>query len=743
MSGAVPQDQLATRGFALAEFAVHPTLNRIEGPDGVVRLEPRIMAVLVGLARRAGSLVTRDELFWEVWGPEGATDDVLSRAISTIRSALGESSRDARLIETIPKAGYRLTVEPTRLAPRPDPERQPVSNPRKRRRFQGMVAGGAALLSFGLVALQRVASQRATPEEPPIRFDRPPRLLSTLDGDEVHPALSADGTRLAYAWRRAAGDPFDLWQLELDAGAPGRASAITTTASEQEISPAWSPDGSYLAYLRTRSAAARCEVVVSNVASHEEATIYGCEEERFERLKWSPTGDFLVLRGRPGPRAADRLFRLDVDRGNPQSPAQRAPQAITSPPPQSLGDDAFVISPDGHSVVFSRLEVEAVADVYRLDLRSGTVMRLTERRGTIDDLLWANGDAVWASAGWGPRRGVWRISVDDGATELVAHTESELLDLTGSVEVGTVVYRRLHNDIDLVRVDLAGSAAPRPTIPGSTRADSKPAIAPAAASAERRLVFESNRTGPYEIWASRLDGSETRQITRLGGSYNSHPRWSPTGEEIVFEGRPDGQSDVYVMRADGSQMRRLTEDSAQDVTPSWSADGRWLLFASDQTGQWEVWAASVASGERVQITSAGGMAPQADREGRWLYYAKPYDRGIWRRELPPELRGGEPGALRGGANGGAREWQVESALPVGDYDAWAVTDRGIVYLERVDGERARLRLLDPAAGTSRVLAASRPTPLYYGGIAVSPVGDYALVAVQSRLENDLEAFAAR
>jgi hypothetical protein len=190
-------------------------------------------------------------------------------------------------------------------------------------------------------------------------------------------------------------------------------------------------------------------------------------------------------------------------------------------------------------------------------------------------------------------------------------------------------------------------------------------------------------------------------------------------------------------------MRRLTEDSAQDVTPSWSADGRWLLFASDQTGQWEVWAASVASGERVQITSAGGMAPQADREGRWLYYAKPYDRGIWRRELPPELRGGEPGALRGGANGGAREWQVESALPVGDYDAWAVTDRGIVYLERVDGERARLRLLDPAAGTSRVLAASRPTPLYYGGIAVSPVGDYALVAVQSRLENDLEAFAAR
>jgi Tol biopolymer transport system component/DNA-binding winged helix-turn-helix (wHTH) protein len=744
MNEAVPQDQLATRGFALGEFAVHPSLNRIEGPDGVVRLEPRIMAVLLSLAQRAGSLVTHDELFWEVWGPAGATDEVLSQAISTIRSAFGESSRDAPLIETIPKAGYRLTVQPTRLAPRPDPARQPVSNPRKRRRFQGMVAGGAALLSFGLVALQRVASQRAAPEESAIRFDRPPRLLSTLGGDEVHPALSPDGTRLAYAWRRAPGDPFDLWQLELDGGAPGRASAITTTAAEQEVSPAWSPDGSYLAYLRTRSAGSRCEVVVSSVATHEEATVYRCEGERFERLKWSPSGDFVVLRGRPGPRAANRLFRLEVDRGNPRSPAQQAPQAITSPPLQSLGDDAFVISPDGRTVVFSRLELEGVADLYRLDLRSGAVARLTERRGTIDDLLWADGDAVWAAAGWGPRRGVWRIAADDGATELVTHTESELLDLTGSVAAGLVVYRRLHNDVDLVRVDLDGSSAPRPAIPGSTRVDSKPAIAPRAASTQRRLAFESNRAGPYEIWTSRLDGSETRQITRLGGSYNSHPRWSPSGEEIVFEGRPDGQSDLYVTRADGSQMRRVTEDSAQDVTPSWSADGRWLFFASNPTGQWEVWAASATAGERQQITSAGGMAPQADREGRWLYYAKPYERGLWRRELPPGLRAEALGALPAAAQeGGAGEQQVESTLAVGDYDAWAVTDRGIVLLERLDSGRAQLVLLDPESGASRVLAASRPTPFYSGGIGVSPAGDYALVAVQSRLENDLEAFTVR
>ncbi|MBL0292166.1 MAG: winged helix-turn-helix domain-containing protein [Betaproteobacteria bacterium] len=100
-------------GFGMAEFRVDPARRSIVGPHGASRVEPRVMDVLVALARRAPSPVTRDELIDQVWGGAFVTDGVLTRCISILRERLGDERGRPRFIETLAKHGYRLIAPVT------------------------------------------------------------------------------------------------------------------------------------------------------------------------------------------------------------------------------------------------------------------------------------------------------------------------------------------------------------------------------------------------------------------------------------------------------------------------------------------------------------------------------------------------------------------------------------------------------------------------------------------------------
>lgn len=78
-------------------------------------LAPTPFAVLCAMARRPGSLLTKDALLDEVWGHRFVTESVLKTAIGKVRTALRDNARNPRLIETVPRRGYRF-VATTRIA---------------------------------------------------------------------------------------------------------------------------------------------------------------------------------------------------------------------------------------------------------------------------------------------------------------------------------------------------------------------------------------------------------------------------------------------------------------------------------------------------------------------------------------------------------------------------------------------------------------------------------------------------
>ena len=123
------------------------------------------------------------------------------------------------------------------------------------------------------------------------------------------------------------------------------------------------------------------------------------------------------------------------------------------------------------------------------------------------------------------------------------------------------------------------------------------------ADARAQIVFSSNRDGHFrddipgipkllapEIYVMDADGGNQRRLTN-NPARDYAPSWSPDGKWIAFVSDRDGQvnpihgfpaPEIYVMDADGGNQRRLTDNPARDYSPSWSPDGKRIVFSSDR-----------------------------------------------------------------------------------------------------------------------------------------------------------------
>ena len=104
----------STASFSLGRLEVRPRERVLQHGSTMITTEPLVMQLLVGLSRRAGSLVTRRDLFDLCWGSTPVGDDSLNRAIAMLRRALQKAGADEVRIETIPGTGYvlRLAANP-------------------------------------------------------------------------------------------------------------------------------------------------------------------------------------------------------------------------------------------------------------------------------------------------------------------------------------------------------------------------------------------------------------------------------------------------------------------------------------------------------------------------------------------------------------------------------------------------------------------------------------------------------
>ncbi len=116
-----------------------------------------------------------------------------------------------------------------------------------------------------------------------------------------------------------------------------------------------------------------------------------------------------------------------------------------------------------------------------------------------------------------------------------------------------------------------------------------------------RLAYASDRDGDWEIWSVNLDGSEDRQLTHRKG-LDIAPLWSPDGKRIAFVSSRSMDVLVWVMDADGSHVQGMPNIRCGDWVSAWSPDGRSVAAVSSMRGKSDIWLINTLDRSIKQLT---------------------------------------------------------------------------------------------------------------------------------------------
>src|SRR5690606_4524059 len=366
----------------------------LPGVRRVRRLTPKSVAVLLVLARNAGQVVTRDELFAEVWPDTMPTNDVLTQAVTQLRKAFtsSESGSDgAAYIETIARTGYRLLVPVSwqdaaveesagalaagSSAPDGTPagdRDKPLRTARRRVRRYLLIVVGVVLLASSLVMLWLLLTRQEAADANVLSSsgtrvvgspERPYRLITSSADFEASPALSPDASLVVFAREKAGLS--SLWVQST--GATIAVQLLEPPAEASDRFPAFSPDGREIAFARFLPEG-RCDVLLVAATGGSARRVAGCDGTEMLSFDWSPDGRRLIFGSMTGRYASRGIRTLDLASGR------------WSELSYVVGPDDFDYAPrysaDGKRIGFIRNP--QVGDLWVMDADGGNATRLTE-----------------------------------------------------------------------------------------------------------------------------------------------------------------------------------------------------------------------------------------------------------------------------------------------------------------------------------------------------------------------------
>lgn len=216
----------------------------------------------------------------------------------------------------------------------------------------------------------------------------------------------------------------------------------------------------------------------------------------------------------------------------------------------------------------------------------------------------------------------WRIYVralDNGTQLKISDGPGDDIDPAWSPDGSRIAFlRRTDGHCELYVVSALGGT-PREL------GQCNPAFAGAPAWAPSGDALAINAPGRRGLVWFPLDGSAPHALTHPPKVYlgDRDAVFSPDGKQVAFiRERAMDVSDVYVVRTNGGKPRQLTHDNLSISGVTWSANGRYLIFASNRGGLFALWRVSAGGGMPVRLPVSNGNAdmPVMSRDGNRLIY---------------------------------------------------------------------------------------------------------------------------
>jgi Tol biopolymer transport system component/DNA-binding winged helix-turn-helix (wHTH) protein len=575
--------------FRIGRRLVQPELNTIVVAGRPVRVEPKVMEVLVYLARRPGEVVQRETLIRDLWGDTFVTDAALTRCIAELRKLFDDDVRDPRVIQTIAKSGYRLIaeVESAGDAEQPQVPVEPTVAAQPSRVLLLPVI--LALAAGGILgALGMFVGRRTLHTDQP----RPIRTALTLAGEHLelggrNIAMSPDGARVAYIGIQSG--TRRLFVRDLDS-----ATVTRIPQSDGALDPFFSPDGRWLGFwsdgklrkvsLTNLSVAAICDTWTT---------------ERTLGASWGTNGASWGTDGTILFASVGKLYRVQDSGGQPQ-PIPIADQD------REWAYRAPEILPSGRVVLASRVRGTINREIVAMPAGGGPAKRVLSKGSwaryvATGHLVYSQSDQLWAV----PFDPV-RLESTGPPVMLTEGVDEGQIAFGGS---GNFLYASATNSrFKLVWVDRSGVAQQVGPIKNYHQ--------PSLSHDGRRIAVSINPN----IWVYDLERETLTQVSFNEGYW---PIWTPDGKRLTYVAPRNGVLNVVLKNANGTgDEEQLTTSAYDQSASSWSPDGKFLAFY-EFGSRANIWLLDMGNGRRLRCflcTGKPNSSPAFSPDGRWIAY---------------------------------------------------------------------------------------------------------------------------
>ena len=284
-------------------------------------------------------------------------------------------------------------------------------------------------------------------------------------------------------------------------------------------------------------------------------------------------------------------------------------------------------------------------DIWLLNLESYESEQITDFEGTDSLPMW-HGDTVYylSDAGDEHRLNIWAYDTSSGQRRQV--TRFSEFDCKwpamgpGPRGGGEIVFQ---NGSSLYLLDLreGQTREVQVTIPGA-RPAVKPQMVDVSGQVSGGSISPSAKRVAVgargDIWSNPAENGTPRNMSRTSGVAERTPSWSPDGRWIAYFSDETGEYELYVTQSDGKgETKQLTSGSETFYNNSWwSPDSEHIIF-TDKAGRWLLH--TIESGETIEMDRdpwGNAGSPSWSHDSRWIAYAKSGDAGmtsIWIYEV--------------------------------------------------------------------------------------------------------------
>jgi Tol biopolymer transport system component len=525
---------------------------------------------------------------------------------------------------------------------------------RHKKAIMALMAGGVVIAAALIYSLYR-ASFHVPASPAALEFTR-----VTGSGDVRQADISFDAKYVAYVRERAGKE--SVWLKQLATG-----SDVQIAILDEDVCPgvAFSPDGSYVYFARRNR-------LRNSGDLYQLPSLGGTPRKVLSGISsppaFSPDGQRLAFE-------RDSSDNESLLTGLLAGSNQRL--LASYKPPEAINPDRVGWSPDGKTLAFVHQSPELVLTIIRAE--GGPAQAVAGAPWyQICDLTWLPGSRYLLVAGV-PRGGamgrpqLYQVSLEGGDLRQITFDLSRYVGVRASAD-GKTLLALQDQILETIEVTTPGKESETRTLSAGNQ--NRDGVHGLAWAPDGKIVYVSVPNGRVDLWEMGADGSNPQRLTSNDpSSASDFPAVSLRGGFIAFtQWDRNGQLSIWRMDMDGTNLKQLSQGRL-DWHPTISPDGRWVVFARNESGKISLMKVPSEGGSASQLTGYEAYFPSVSPDGKWiacLYYPG-QNQPLGLAMLP--FAGGQP----------VKVFPLPATARDSDPVDWTPDGRAISYINNVNG----------------------------------------------------------